>query len=509
MRNSYTNSAKVISILAVFSLLIVSSAAVMAQDQSAPIPTWTKCQTWAIRGESDLSCVAKDNLCTIQKALTDLGQNITIKNLDVKGQACSYIVFKVTDVTEDSYVLGYNAAIHMWAYVNVKMSGDFPVSGVYGLDNMKSVSSSVCGTANLCLTVTSCGTVTIEKSTMAIKRIVSNTTVDQSLSLKVDCTPSMGAVLNALNVQVTYNALNVSESLHLKLSDTIDFSPALPLLEFPMCVGNDWAVNSTMTVSGKISGVFKETGLPNSILSKIDENAAAFNGTLYLQDLPSLGCIPFDNGSFGPISVDLNTSMACVGVSNADQSCYNKGNTVFDVVESRTGTHIYYSPDTEFITGMSLKPQFGLESLMSLPTGSIFGPTVTTPTTTVPSSDVTTPTVTEGAAPATAAPSSDVVATSPAPESTVDQTGSAVLDQLSTTVTMVPTDPAVAEQAIGNITNGQGEATDNPMATNADTVTGGISQDSNGLLVTLAVIALVCAAIVGVVVFRIKKKNEP
>ena len=487
MRHSYISSAKIISILAVFSLLIVSSAAVMAQSPSASTPTWTKCQTWAVSGEKNLTSVANDNYCTMKKALADLGNNISIDTLGVKGQASSYVVFKVNDVTEKSYILGYSAAIHAWAYVNVKISGDFPVSGILGLNDMKYMKGSVTGSASLCLAITSCGTVTIDKSTMAIERIVSNTAVDQSLSLKVDCKPSISSILDALNVKVTYNVLNVSESLHLKLNDTIDFCPALPLLEFPMSVGNDWAVNTTMTVTGKVAGIFKETGLPNSMLSKISERASAFNGTLYLQDLTSLGSIKLDKGSFGPISIQLNTTMSCVGASLADQGCYNKGNTVYDVVEARTGTHIYYSPNTEFISGIMLNPKLDLNSLMTMSTDSIIGPSVQPPAATNPSSDVT--------------------ETPSTPTNSVVQPGIGILDavKLNTSMTMVPTDPAIATHAIENITADPLVTTEpTTAATTENTVTGATTQDSSGLLGILVVIG---AVIGGVVVFRMKKKE--
>ena len=500
MRNFYRNSAKMISILAVLSLLLLSSAAVMAQGQSAPVPTWTKCQTWAVSGEKNLTSVAKDNLCTIEKALDGLGKNVTIVKLCPFGQASSYVVFKVNNVTDDTYVLGYSAAIHVWAYVDFKISGDFSVSGALGLNGMNSMKGTVSGMASLYLTVTSCGTVTVNKSTMAIERIVSNTAVDQGLSLKVDATPSMGSLLDACNVKVTYNALNVSESLHLKLSDTIDFCPALPLLEFPMAVGNDWNVNSTMTVTGKVSGIFKESGVPKSILSKISDRASEFNGTLYLQDLSSLGSVKLDKGAFGPISVQLNTTMTCVGVSLADQTCYDKGNTVYDVQESRTGTHLYYSPNTEFITGMMVDPKLDLNGLTTMSAASILGPAVPAPTATAPSTDVTTTPSTPDGVTTPATPS--------APASTAGQPDSGILDvvKLNTSVTMAPTDPAVAAQAIGNITTAQGNETLTIPST-ADTVTGATPQGSTGLPVMLAAIAVVGVAIGGIVVFRMKKKN--
>ena len=503
MRNYFGNSAKVISILAVLSLLFVSSAAVMAQDQSAPVPTWTKCQTWAVSGEKNLTALAEDNLCTIQKALEGLGQNITINSLCPYGQVSSYVVFKVNNVTDNNYILGYSAAIHVWAYVDFKVSGDFSVSGMVGLNGMKSMSGTVSGMASLYLTVTSCGTVTVDKSTMAIERIVSNTAVDQGLSLKVDAKPSMGSILDACNVKVTYNVLNVSESLHLKLSDTIDFCPALPLLEFPMSVGNDWNVNSTMTMTGKVAGIFKESGLPKSILSKVSDRASEFNGTVYLQDLQSLGSVKLDKGAFGPISVQLNTTMACVGVSLADQTCYNKGNTVYDVVESRTGTHLYYSPDTEFITGMMLNPNLDLNGLMTMSADSILGPAVQTPVATVPSTDVaTTPSTPDSVT----TPSTDVTAAPSTPATTAVQPDSGILDvvKLNTSVTMVPTDPVVAAQAIGNITTAQGNET-LTIPTTADTVTGAAPQGSFGLLAMMAAIAVTCAVIGGIVVIRMRK----
>ena len=360
-----------LSVVAIFFLLIVSSAAVMAEGESAPPPTWEKGQTWAVGGERDLSDVLGENMETLQDTLLVLG-NISIDDLRLTGCAGAWTVFKVADVTEDTYLLEYCVGANIVAGLNVQLTGDLPREGTYDLRNLTKESKVVSVDASLEFAITSHGFVTIDKATQGISRINSTAVLTECISFTASNFPkySTSGTIMDMKVNMTFEDIAVYQNMHVNLKSTMDFAPALPLIQFPLSVGDEWAIDSKMTLAGEACGYFNATGLPAEMTSAFDVNGEVFDGSVLIQDLTNLGPIPLDNGTFGPIEQDIQTTMECIGTTSMEVSGHNL--TVFDVKEAQSGIHLFYSPDIEFLAGALVEPPLDmLSDMTALPGGSL------------------------------------------------------------------------------------------------------------------------------------------
>jgi hypothetical protein len=327
-------SVKLISFILVLSLLVVSSAVVMAQDQSAPRPTWTTGQIWALGGERDLSNVLGENLGNLQDTLDLL--NISMNNPQMTGSAGAWVVFKVIEVKQEAYLLEYSTGLRIHGNLGVYLTGLLPRAGIYDLSNMTLENKSVSGDASFNLLITSHGVITMDKGSMAVTGIVSTSVLDESLN---------------------FNATN--------------FTPALSLINFPLTVGNNWTVHSKMTIGGTAEGFFNATGLPSTMDSQLVQKNGVFNGSVRIEDLTSLGTMKMDNGTITPTDRDVQTTMQCIGTKTIDDGSGNNI-TVYDVKEKESGAHLYFSPNTEFLATALVKPQLDmLSGLVILPGNSI------------------------------------------------------------------------------------------------------------------------------------------
>jgi hypothetical protein len=451
----HSASAKFISVLAVLSLLFVSSAVVMAQDQSAPLPTWTKGQTWAIGGDKDLSTVLGENLGTLRDNLAMLG-NISIDSLHVTGTAGAWTVFKVKNVTADTYLLEYCTGMCVHGTVYVSLHGNLPSAGVQDMGSMIKENKVISVNACLDFMLTCHGVATIDKATMAVISDNSTSVLDESLTFKAVNFPSMSTVMSisGASLNMSYQNYSVSERLHLELASDASFSPSLNLIQFPLVVGDNWTIDSKMTFTGQAKGYFNATGISPLSLSGLIEKDGDFNGSVRVQDLTQLGSMPINNGTIGPVDLNINALMECVGTKVIDDCGSNV--TVYDVVEKQSGVHMYYSPDTEFFASFMMKPQLSsLGGMFSLPAG----------------------TITSGM-------------------------------NMNTSMSMASADPATATQEITSIGASQGVQTVS-LVSPTDTGSAATGADSTMTILLLVAIAAIGACIGVVLLLRNRSKKGP
>jgi len=365
-------SAKWLSFIVILSFLVLSAAPALAENQSAPLPVWTKGQVWAVGGERDLSGVLGENLGDLREELSTLG-NISVNNLQLTGSAGTWTVFKVAEVRSDTYLLEYSVGLRIQGQIAVNLSGDMPAAGTYLAGSMPNENRSVSANAFLEFVITSHGFVTIDKATMAIVGVVSTSVVDENLTFDASNFPnySTSFTYRGMMVNLTYEDYAVDENLHLELSSSMDFAPALPLLQFPLSVGDNWTIDSKMTTAGTARGYFNATGLPSSLKSDMTVKNGVFNGSVKVQDLTKLGTMDLNNGTIQPVNQDIKTSMQCVGTKSVSDWAGNIV-TVFDVKEKQSGAHTYYSPSTGFLATALVKPQLDmLDGVVALPANSI------------------------------------------------------------------------------------------------------------------------------------------
>jgi hypothetical protein len=449
----HSSSVKLFSVVAILSLLIVSSAASMAENQTAPLPTWTKGQTWAVGGEKNLSNVLGENQNMLDN-LAVLG-NITIENLQLTGSAGAWTVFKVADVTQDTYLLEYSIGLRIHGDFNVQLSGSLPRAGNYNVSEMTKVYKVISGDASLNFLVTSHGIATIDKATMGIISVTATSVLDERLTFNATNFPNYTTSgILPMKVNMTFEDYAIDESLHLKLNSTVDFTPELSLFEFPLAVGDNWTVDSKATFEGDAEGYFNATGLPSSTTSSMVNKNGAFNGSVRIQDLTKLGTMQLNNGTIKPVEQDIQTSMQCVGTKSIDDASGNNI-TIFDVKEKQSGAHLYYSPNTGFLATALIQPQLSmLNGFVTLPSGSI--------------------------------------------------TNSV---NLNTEISMTPADPANATNEISQIGSYQGVE---PVSLiSSGTGSTGLGQDSMMIIIFIAVIVVIAAIVGGVLLLRKKVKKGP
>ena len=447
-------SVKLISLIAVLSLLVVSSAAVMAQDQSVPRPVWTAGQIWAVGGERDLSNVLGENLGNLQDTLDLL--NISLNNPQMTGSAGAWAVFKVMEVKQDAYLLNYSTGLRIHGNLDVYINGLLPRAGTYDLNNITMENKSVSGDASFNFLITSHGVITIDKTSMAIIGIVSTSVLDESLIFNATNFPnySTSGILPT-RVNMTYENFAINESLHLSLASTVDFAPALPIIIFPLTVGNNWSVYSKMTVGGTAQGYLNATGLPSSMDSQLVQKNGIFNGSVRIEDLTGLGTMKLDNGTIKPIERDVQTTMQCLGTKTIDDGS-GHNITVFDVKEKQSGAHLFFSPDTEFLATAVVKPQLDmLNGLVTLPGNSI--------------------------------------------------TSSL---NLNTEISMTSTDPSTATNKIYQIGSYQGVEPIS-LISPTETIGSGSTQDSTILIFIMVAIVVILAGVGGVLYLRKKSPKKP
>ena len=192
--------------------------------------------------------------------------------------------------------------------------------------------------------------------------------VDENLTFDASNFPNYSTSFTSRGIMVnlTYENYAVDESLHLELSSSMDFAPALPLLQFPLTVGNNWTIDSKMTFAGTAKGYFNATGLPTSMKSAMTVKDGAFTSSVKVQDLTKLGTMNLNNGTVLPITQDIKTSMQCVATESVSDWAGDIV-TVFDVKEKQSGAHTYYSPNTEFLATALVKPQLDmLDGVLSI-----------------------------------------------------------------------------------------------------------------------------------------------
>ncbi|MGD0819106.1 MAG: hypothetical protein ABR986_12035 [Methanomassiliicoccales archaeon] len=447
--------AKLLSVMAILSLLVVSSAVAMAENQSAPLPTWTKGQIWAVGGERDLSNVLGENLGTLQDMLMVLG-NISIDQLQMTGTSGAWAVFKVAEVKQDTYLLEYSVGLRIHGNLKVHLTGDMPREGSYLLSNLTKENKVVSGDADLDFILTSHGFATIDKATMAISEVVSTSVLDQRMIFNATNFPnySTSVSIKGISVNMTYENFAIEESLHLQLASTVDFVPSLPLLQFPLTVGNNWTVNSKETFEGAAEGYFNATGLPSSLTSGLIEKNGAFTGSVRIHDLTKLGTMKLDNGTISPVKQDIQTTMQCVGMKSVGDG-FGNNITVFDVKEKQSGAHQYYSPITEFLATALIEPQLDmLNGVVTLPGGLT---------------------------------------------STLN---------LNTEISMASVDPAMATSEISKIGAYQGEEPVS-LVSPSDTGSTVLGQDPTIIIFFVAAIIVIAAGVGGVLLLRNKKNKGP
>ncbi len=342
--------------LLTFSCLLAPAASAAVPPAQAPV--WQKGDTWAVGSDFDWG---SDLAGAIRNVTGEagLGLGVSIDRFDFGANGSSWIVFKVTDANASEYKLNGKLALRLNADAHLELTGPMKDPGTYTITSFASAPThartlqldAVVDIAFIVDTNT-----VFENGTLAIKTCDIEILGSAMASLDIVNFPDLK--YDTPNSSVTLNYLTYNFDLQFDMDATfhIAFDPWLDIFHFPINVGESWITNSTVTVSGEMTGTLNVNGLPVSLEQMLFANEP-------LQQL-GITSFPIDfshvswtgpptvmNGVLQPMSGSISLEMQCTEATNLLLPYY--GNIVVYKISLHGGdAYIYYSDDIHFLAQM-------------------------------------------------------------------------------------------------------------------------------------------------------------
>jgi|GEM_PF-5326122 len=228
----------------------------------ANVPQWTEGKTWAMGGKMDLGQQFNPILDALKQEAHAGGVSF---DADIDGETGLYEVYKVTDVSATEY----NLHAHIGAGLHV--SGSYSASG-----DMDGEKISISGKGYFDWSLDIQGDAKVEKESLAIKEINVKATMEVKAHYK-GTYPEEKYDPNTYEGKVETKSLDVSIDGSITVEYKITYDPPLDVFDFPIEVGETWYVDSTATMSGKVSGSLDIKGLPPEMEKELENE---FNITL-------------------------------------------------------------------------------------------------------------------------------------------------------------------------------------------------------------------------------------
>jgi hypothetical protein len=215
-----------------------------------------------------------------------------------------YVLYEVARETGTQYTLSVKNAIGMT--MDLSMSGSYR-----GVD--------VSGTMDIVMSGTANGNLYINKDDLSI------TGGDLTFDFDIDATGNFGGMMGAFTM-----------TMNLSGEATFTFDPPLDLFDFPISTGDNWSIQSTMTMTGSATG----------------EISAPQFGTE-----PMTITVPLDMTESIYVNAECPTTVSIQTAAGVATTAYKITFSESTGVPFLTGTTFYYSEDEGFI--ISEETDFG------------------------------------------------------------------------------------------------------------------------------------------------------
>jgi hypothetical protein len=299
-------------------LLAVSQAVV---PQQVEVPTWNVGDTWAVGAEDvDMTPIFTAITENMQQLMPGISYTMTGK-LDF-----IYLVYKVVGEDVQEYTVSVTE--------NIKMTATIDMSGSVGEQQMS-------GSMNMVIILKTYGTLYFKKDDLALTR--ADTTIE---NMHMTLTGS-GFSMGGLGIE------NINGSADMWGNASTTFEPPLDLFDFPISVGDNWTINSTVAMTGEATEIFsmppmgeQSMDIPLNVVAPISVSASC----------PSTKDFTLPDGS-----TTTAYKIVCTGTGTMGANMFSPGSVV------------YYSPDSGFIIAEELSFGDAMGS-MSIGTRSPYSP---------------------------------------------------------------------------------------------------------------------------------------
>jgi len=331
---------------------------------AADAPDYDRSSAWGVGQELSLDWTWDDMPNDVKYGLglmlAELGMEID--DLGLSADAAFYAMLKVTDVSDDEYVMSAKMAIKLAADANVAITGDLPKAGSYNVtvENFLTLDYEELGipveqkTVSLDLSTEFAlifeGTLHLQKEDLAIKNMELSLAAAAVISFDAKNLPAIETeyIINDdwstnLLVDASYENYDVDVKAVFDAKFNVAFSPALNIYEFPMEEGNTWTIDSEATLTGEMNGFLDVKGLPEDMEDELF-------GSDYFEELNITGFpINFDDFDLGELQVKDGKLETVVQQITAEVLCTSEDDGVYTIEADVNGKTIEYTYNEELI----------------------------------------------------------------------------------------------------------------------------------------------------------------
>ncbi len=312
----------------VIGLCVISLIAPLSASQSTDVPEWELGQTWSMGYEMDIGEMY-DSAFDYSDDMIGYDESIASYDMSASGEMGFYQIFKITDVTEDEYVMSITAGGGIHSSYSFQTTMMMEKEGTYDWDEdwenipkeLKTFGSDI----ETHITVAMDGEARFEKDTLALKSMEFEISICMKYDLETKNMPDYDYDWEENTREVKYTDMEMKMDGKIDISLDIGFEPPLDLFDFPIHVGKEWTVESTMTLSGAYSGYFDATGLPEEMTEEMEKEGYSFPIILEELDIPGA---ELEDGLIPETKLPLSFDMKCTGTEDIELED-GKTSTVF------------------------------------------------------------------------------------------------------------------------------------------------------------------------------------
>ena len=344
-------------------LLSAMAVPVFASTPTAEAPEWSVGDRWAFGADTDVGAEFDEILTNLTNMLEMTDEVDEVNEMSLSGGTEFWMLFEVTEVTADEYVMEMDMATSVALDATVSITADLPVAGTYNYSDdpvtaLITVDADVGVDATLVVNVE----VTYDKDTMAVKSVAIEATIRAEADFVANNLPQSDDDWMNMTETISYEDYDVHGELQVNFDMALEFDPGLNLYDFPLSLDEVWWSNFTATFSGHLTGFLDIQGLPEEMEENIfSEEFVNQTGIsefpIVFEDIGDMGAIPFDNGIIEefvtPETLDMR--MRCTDYFMVNDTFHGEiGVYEIQVGSGDSPLFIYYSDEVGFMASFAM-----------------------------------------------------------------------------------------------------------------------------------------------------------
>jgi len=346
-------------------LFLLSSLAIpaFAFTPTAEAPEWNEGDRWAFGADTNVGAEFDEILTNLTNLLEMTDEVDEVNEMSLSGSTEFWMLFEVTEVTDDEYVMEMDMATSVTLDATVSITADMPVAGTYNYSDDPTTSLiTVDADVDVDATVIFNVEVTYDKDTMAVKSIAIDAKIRAEADFVANNLPQSDDDWMNGTETIWYEDYDVHGELEVNFDMALEFDPGLNLYDFPLSMEDEWWSNFTASFSGHLTGFLDIQGLPeemeqNIFSEEFVETTGISEFPIVFEEIGDMGEIPFDNGEIEPFTTpeELDLHMFCTDYFVMNDEFHGE----IGVYEIRVGSDdspvmFYYSDEIGFMAAIAM-----------------------------------------------------------------------------------------------------------------------------------------------------------